>query len=723
MSFTHYFKISSYCLITSGFVAIAVTGSVDLFSLALFGSALLGSWFIDTEKLQRRTPPWLLNLVALAYFPFYLLDYRFISGSFVVSTIHLIFLTATVKILTRSSDRDYVYLYLISFAELLAASILTVDLTFLISLLVFLISGVTTLMLFEMRRSNARALKHATILPVVVARDLRGTGLELFSSFPARSLSLMSVAITAMILLTSVPLFLVLPRVVVAGYKRAPGKSQFISGFSEKVRLGELGAIKLSDALVMRVRLGDSPADVHRNLKWRGVALEHYDGSSWTRSRHGRTRVPEKEGHFKLQEYIQGPETLRQTFFVEALYTDVVFAGHRALAVSSEIRNLLRDPTDSLFTVRNPSNKTQYSVVSEIMRPDPALIPENPDPPPDDIRTATLQLPPLDPRIGLLAREITRLEKHPFHKAAAVEKYLLDYYQYSLDMTETAGTSDPLSTFLFEVRKGHCEYFASAMTIMLRTIDIPARLVNGFRMGEYNAIGRDWIVRQYDAHSWVEAYFAPYGWIEFDPTPPDPERVRPRFVSVLANLADAVGLWWSDEIINYDFQKQVSLAVSIRQALTDAQQKLAAIVSRARDLGRDAAGKIGVALSPSRLAVAGVLAATLIILLHRSTGWSQGLKRFLGRLVFAADSNRFVKSFYTEALDLLRLRGFRRRRTETPLEFAESLGTHPARPDFTTLTLIYNKMRFGGPASDEDLGRAKRVLKDLRATLHRTPVP
>jgi transglutaminase-like putative cysteine protease len=682
------------------------------------------SWFIDTEKLQRRTPAWLLNTVALAYFPFYLLDYKFISGSFVVSTIHLIFLTAAVKILTRSSDRDYVYLYLISFAELLAASILTVDLTFSISLLVFLVSGVTTLMLFEMRRSNARAQKQATILPVVVSRDLQGTGLELFSSFPARTLSLMSVAITAMILLTSVPLFLVLPRIAVGAYKRAPGRSQFISGFSERVRLGELGAIKLSDALVMRVRIGESIGDIPPNLKWRGIALEHYDGRSWTRSRPGRTRVAEKEGHFKLQEYIHGPRTLRQTFFVEALSTDVVFAGHRALAVSSEIKNLLRDASDSLFTVRHPSSKIRYSVVSEIMDPDPALIPEDAERVPDDIRAATLQLPPISPRIGLLAREITRHEKHPFHKAAALEKYLLDHYQYSLDMSGTAGTDDPLATFLFDVRKGHCEYFASAMAIMLRTIGIPARLVNGFRMGEYNAIGRDWIVRQYDAHSWVEAYFAPYGWIEFDPTPPDPERAKQPLLRILTNLADAIGLWWSDEVINYDFQKQFSLVASFREALMDGRQKLADLASRARDLGRDKAGTLRFRklLSRPHLVIVVVLAVTLGILLRRKTCWSLWVKRSLKRLLFPIDSNLFVESFYTEALDLLRLRGFQRDRNQTPLEFAASLGGHPARSEFTTLTHVYNKMRFGGgPASTEDLSRARRVLKGLRATLRKTP--
>ena len=102
-------------------------------------------------------------------------------------------------------------------------------------------------------------------------------------------------------------------------------------------------------------------------------------------------------------------------------------------------------------------------------------------------------------------------------------------YRYSLELKGRPGSADPLAVFLFESRAGHCEYFATAMAVMLRQTGIPARLVNGFRTGEYNALGDAWVVRQYDAHSWVEAYFKPYGWIEFDPTPAQAQarKIRP----------------------------------------------------------------------------------------------------------------------------------------------------------------------------------------------------
>lgn len=141
MSFARYFKLSSYCLIGSGYVAIAATGSIDFMALGVFGCAFVASWFIDTARLYARIATWALNVLALAYIPFFLIDYKLLSHSFMVSTIHLVFLMSAVKILTLTRDRDYAYLYLVSFAELLAASTLAIDITFALSFFVFLVSG------------------------------------------------------------------------------------------------------------------------------------------------------------------------------------------------------------------------------------------------------------------------------------------------------------------------------------------------------------------------------------------------------------------------------------------------------------------------------------------------------------------------------------------------------------------------------------------------------
>jgi len=113
-------------------------------------------------------------------------------------------------------------------------------------------------------------------------------------------------------------------------------------------------------------------------------------------------------------------------------------------------------------------------------------------------------------------QEDRRFVGHPFDKAVAMESYLRDNFTYTLNLRSKPG-DDPLAHFLFETRAGHCEYFASAMAIMLRTLGIPSREVNGFLPGEYNDVAGDYIVRASDAHSWVEAYFPGSGWGDLRP--------------------------------------------------------------------------------------------------------------------------------------------------------------------------------------------------------------
>ena len=117
---------------------------------------------------------------------------------------------------------------------------------------------------------------------------------------------------------------------------------------------------------------------------------------------------------------------------------------------------------------------------------------------------------------------------------------------------------DPIANFLFERKQGHCEYFASSMAVMLRTLGIPSRVVNGFRTDEFNDITGNYVVRAKDAHAWVEAYFPGYGWQTFDPTPAG-NRGTPQGWARLALYVDAMASFWRDWIVSYDSTHQYVL--------------------------------------------------------------------------------------------------------------------------------------------------------------------
>jgi len=326
------------------------------------------------------------------------------------------------------------------------------------------------------------------------------------------------------------------------------------------------------------------------------------------------------------------------------------------------------------------------------------------------MRQSFLQLPHLDPRIQELALATTKPFPSSFGKAQALERFLKTNYGYSLQLRGTPQGADPLATFLFDVREGHCEYFASAMAIMLRQLEIPARLVNGFRTGEYNRFGDAWIVRQYDAHSWVEAYFPPYGWIEFDPTPPDPRRSSKPFLQLISQLLDAADLLWMEEIVNYTSKSQ-------GQMLREARESVWEYVHRLRSLGRSQTGEwyFWTWLSSKRVHLAAVLlgAICLISILYRAQ-CRKWMSRWLRKTVARSDPAAAITSLYVEALDLFRSEGILRSPDQTPLEFAQGLHPHPGSVPFISLTRVYNQIRFGTPDKNPDLSYAEDLLRQLR---------
>jgi len=147
---------------------------------------------------------------------------------------------------------------------------------------------------------------------------------------------------------------------------------------------------------------------------------------------------------------------------------------------------------------------------------------------PDYIKAKYLQLPSTLPqRVKDLAHKLLDNIPNPYDRAEALETYLRSPpFQYSPQVKATPPGRDPVDYFLFDLKQDFCEYFASAMVIMLREEGIPARLVEGFTTGTYDAASGEYVVREQDAHAWVEVYFPQYGWIEFEPTPSQPPFAR-----------------------------------------------------------------------------------------------------------------------------------------------------------------------------------------------------
>jgi hypothetical protein len=320
----------------------------------------------------------------------------------------------------------------------------------------------------------------------------------------------------------------------------------------------------------------------------------------------------------------------------------------------------------------------------------------------------------LDPRIPELARRITAQADNSYDKALVMESYLRRNFGYTLNLAGKPG-ADPLAQFLFVTKAGHCEYFASAMAVMLRTLGIPSREVNGFLPGEFNDVAGDYIVRASDAHSWVEAYFPGSGWITFDPTP-SANPAAPGLFSRLNLYLDWMQLSWNEWVVNYDFAHQLQLARNVRQNSSDYSASLRAWFRRMQERGMSALTEWQKGHAALRLAFP---AALVFLLIALRFNWIPTLFRWLNlalqmrRPAERRDNPQLASRLYLEMLRVLEKRGYARAETQTAREFAATLALQPglgaAVSEFTTL---YTEARFGGALCDAF--RLRALLEQIR---------
>jgi transglutaminase-like putative cysteine protease len=703
-----YFELSLFGLLLTGFLTLAGTGRMDLFTMTLMGLALaVRGALLLREEVYRLSPLWVTRLT-VAYIPFFFLDFLFLLGyaanvleQLLLATIHMLFFTAVIKLFSARQTRDYAYLSALAFAQMLAAATMTISTSFLLFFALFLLLAICTFTSFEIKRARHRAGGTRPTLPAGVSK-----------SRLASSLSVVAMVICLGIAVLTVVLFFVIPRGNRGFFSALSRPSDRLTGFSDDVELGEIGQIKRSSTVVMHVSTVNLlPAQV----RWRGIGLTTFDGKRWYNSDRMSRAVPGRRSfRFSSEAVHPGKRTdlLMYSITLEPLASDSVFVAPQPLALSGPFRNLWQDETDSVYMPSNSGALVRYSVESDIATPDPEQLRAASGPIPPGIERDYLQLPATDPRVWELARRITASQPTVYDQAAAVERYLQTNYAYTLNLP-AAMPADPVAYFLWESRAGHCEFFASAMAVLLRTLGIPARLVNGFLQGHYNDVSGQYTVRASDAHTWVEVYFPDYGWVPFDPTPADGRQSDALFFGRLALYLDAFQTFWEEWVINYDFLHQVTLAHEVelasRQIRHDSRtyfeqryrylQDL--LRQRADDVLQHRAGLLGIAL---------LLGAALGAFYGRSAlraGLAEWAMRRRARQGKARP--RDATLLYLRLLRLLAQRGLRKSPQQTPIEFADSL-PEPMRTPVRAFTGLYLESRFG---------RAAAALAPLDALLER----
>jgi protein-glutamine gamma-glutamyltransferase len=685
-----FFEFSLLGLLLSGYCAVAGSGFLDLPTVVLAGLSLAIRVLMLTGVLRFALSERIVTAVTIGYIGFYAVDSMYVSRDFLTATVHLIFFLAIMKVLTAHSNRDYFFLKVLAFLQLLAASVLSTSLSFFVFLGLFLAFTVATFTSSEIRRASQKR-------EVVIHPGLR--------RFPARLAALCSV-VTAGILVVSAGLFLILPRTARAAFLRFSTGRYAVTGFSNQVTLGQLGQLRQESTPVLHALLPEGKRGA--DYKWRGIALGRFDGRRWTNP------FPSEEVKEVFGNAVQLRETRRlgpdqYDVFLHSSGSDMLFFAGRPDMLSLPRPRVVLTALDA-YRVLDGADDLHYAVRGRLGPLPGNAVAEDIDaaPLPAELRAAFLQLPTVDDRIPLLARGITSAAATDAERARLVEQYLRTRYTYTTKLLD-APVDDALADFLFVRRKGHCEYFASAMAIMLRTIQIPSRVVTGFQSGVFNPITGMQVIRLSDAHSWVEAWIPQRGWITFDPTPADPTPTG-TLSARLSLYMDAAETFWQDWVVNYDLEHQLNLASSVNRSsrswsLSNWWPSVffnrvgASVASLARRHG------------PWLVAFIAALAALLISAprLRKQYHTRRQLAKVKRGVVSASDATLL----YLRMLSCLHRRGVEKPPWLTPAEFAGMMATSPAAPIIDGITREYELLRFG--SRTESGPRMLALIEQLEA--------
>jgi hypothetical protein len=717
MRFAFAHKLVAYLFAGLGLVALMLgTTFAPIESLVLI-AAFVASWFAEPPLLDRPGYSRFWNVAAVVLLLVQVGRALMGAATLTVGVQYAAFLQIS-RLSHRKTAADYQQIAILGFLHLIAATVLSSGLDYAVVFLGFVVVMPWMLALTHLRKELE--MRHGVGSPVLAA-ELEGRDLATPAFFGGTTL----LAVPLFILTAA--MFFAFPRVGFGFLSSLGVRTQSVAGFGDDVELGGFGTIRDDPTVVMRVKVTDrsDPPAASIGLRLRGTSFDSYREGRWSRSHFQGSELSRLQNQYIVfrpaneadQEY---------EIILDPMEEAVLFLpeGTVALQVPPSIRSghhryrriAYAPGLDLRYGGRIEGPLTYKAFVSPEHRGFTEQVPAV-------LRERYLEVPPGHERVALLAREVVRGIADPGDQARRIERYLRGGgdFRYTIQQPDIEG-KDPLHVFLFEAKAGHCEYFSTAMAIMMRSLGLPARNVTGFLGADYNPYGGYYAVRNGHAHSWVEVLIGDR-WITFDPTPASGQVFASPsgFTVKLRQIIDAMRVRWAEYVVEYDIRDQANALRNLAAWYRSLRGN--------RDAGTWSAGGDGedqslgsIPFRPDwRWFIAIMSAFGMGVLIAR---WSRKRRRQTraGRQL-DPDRDRAVR-LYISLEGSLRSAGHARPADVTPIEHADELGRSgfPAADEVREITNAYLATRFGEtPLPSTEYQRLRQVTRGIRSKAKHPP--
>ncbi len=713
MTFRFAHKLVAYIFSSLGLTALMLgttfTGAVAL--MVIVGFAV--SWFAEPPLIDKLSYSrmWTYAVVALLFVQ---ILRAFLGESALDAGVQYAAFLQLSRLSHRKRAADYQQITILAFLHLIAGTVLSSGLDYALVFFGFVLVMPWMLSLTHIRRElELRYGAHPQMLEAQLESPRIAT----------RSFLLGTTLLAIPLFVLTATLFFAFPRVGVGMLSNLSTRSQSAAGFGPDVQLGGFGTIRDDPTVVMRVRppalAKSAPHSIA--LRLRGTSFDSYQGGRWTRTTASGAELRRRRDKYEIARFPNDEDLVFQ-ILLDPMDEPVIFLPegavalqlpaivrsgrdrHRGIFYSPGMDLRYRDLLDQPLTYKVYVDRSASGLLERVS--------------PQQLERYT-KIPEGYERIAELARQVAGDLPDARRQAMAIEAFLRSGggYRYTLEQPET-GDLDPLMVFLFDVKAGHCEYFSTAMAVMMRALGHPARNVTGFLGADLNPYGGYYAVRNSNAHSWVEVLVEDR-WETFDPTPASSQLAAPPkgLLVKLRHIMDAMRVRWAEYVVEYNIQDQVralrGIAAWYRSLRSNDSAKSA--VPEQQD---EKSGASRIDWGSLELEWRWFLAVVIPFLIAVAwIRWRRSRRRSAtSKLRLQADQDRALR-LYTALERDLRKAGHPRPTDVTPAEHASRLAElgFDAANEVQTLTEAYLGTRFGSvPLSSNDYQRLRRLGRRVR---------